>query len=396
MDLNALLRASGVNQPANRTALRQSWEGVLGPAIRPILNGVYAACAQSPLLKDFLWGQDERTWVQGQVERWQPLFFNGVDRAHLERVRGFGRGDAESGMNVGVYGLFFSTVERSMQAHLMRCPHINDETRLSYIEAIDRLLWFEVNLAVTCYNAALREQSAAAIQKITDFLMASVEGNVSEVASSTAGLVEGMTRIQTNSSTNLDRANDISHSAACLTDQIQALRDSIGSIQQLLAEITSIAMQTNLLSLNASIEAARAGVAGRSFAVVASEVQNLAERSRGTAEKISSNTERLQKSITNVEQTFGAVSDKVAVMVEAIASSGQVAAKQKAATDAIAGRVRDVDTEIRSAISSIQAEHDVSVEALTISEPEPGMDVAGIDPAVLRAFLNHLQKQGAI
>lgn len=78
----------------------------------------------------------------------------------------------------------------------------------------------------------------------------------------------------------------IEQSAKQTEESITSLESGMKEVSEFATTIAGITSQTNLLALNASIEAARAGEMGRGFSVVAEEVRVLADNSKQASDAI--------------------------------------------------------------------------------------------------------------
>ena len=78
----------------------------------------------------------------------------------------------------------------------------------------------------------------------------------------------------------------IEQSAHHTEESITSLEAGIKEVSEFATTIAGITSQTNLLALNASIEAARAGEMGKGFSVVAEEVRVLADNSKQASDAI--------------------------------------------------------------------------------------------------------------
>ena len=128
-------------------------------------------------------------------------------------------------------------------------------------------------------------------------MLQSIDGSVT-------GLVHEMDSFVNETSTTLERSNELMQSNTSMVSAIESrlqgrsaeleherqrvksIVDSVGQLEELVTQIRDISDQTNLLALNAAIEAARAGESGRGFAVVADEVRRLSTTVDETATRI--------------------------------------------------------------------------------------------------------------
>ncbi len=114
-----------------------------------------------------------------------------------------------------------------------------------------------------------------------------------------------------------------------MRDQIQEagrtvtrLGESSQEIGQTVQLISQIARQTNTLALNASIQAARAGEHGRGFSVVAEEVRKLAERASSATRQVESMVTTIQADTDEAVTAMTIGSRQVAEGVDLAARTG--------------------------------------------------------------------------
>ncbi len=132
-------------------------------------------------------------------------------------------------------------------------------------------------------------------------------------------------------------------------------------VGEIINAISAIADQTNLLSLNASIEAARAGEAGKGFAVVADEIRKLAEQSAKA-------TDNIQKLIKEIQTQSRNAVDSIEIAMPIVVAQSQSVDK----TQRIFSDISETITKLTVEISEITELNNSMVyskdEILTIME----------------------------
>ncbi|MBR5376223.1 MAG: methyl-accepting chemotaxis protein [Lachnospiraceae bacterium] len=176
-----------------------------------------------------------------------------------------------------------------------------------------------------------------------------------------------------------------------VVEGINSSSEAVKKIAEAASVIESIASQTNLLSLNASIEAARAGEAGRGFAVVAGEISNLASQSDLSSKEIKSIVDEIISTsnknveyagqiseavnnegsvLTQVNDSFSVVNEKVQGTVKAI----NIIAERTVQLDSAKNKVID-DV---SSLSSISEQNAASCQETNASMVEIGSTISNI------------------
>ncbi len=204
-----------------------------------------------------------------------------------------------------------------------------------------------------------------------------------------------------------------------LAERINELGNRSSQIGQIVATIEDIASQTNLLALNAAIEAARAGEHGRSFSVVADEVRKLAERSalatkeitgivqavqsdvKGAVETmhlaaqdvneavalteqegkafdlITQSTQNTANRVETIRETLKKIEDAEAYLEKAIHSAGEIAERNRLATQKISDMIQQVMRNLE-AVTAVVEENTAASEEMSASADEVTRAVNGI------------------
>jgi len=291
-------------------------------------------------------------------------------------------------------------IERQQQGVLLRyyfCFYTNmlcrmiDATHRHYkrnrdkihesVDALTRVVMFEVEVAAAAYMHSAQEQVAVVMNETANRFEQDVSGVVGQVSASVsqlssasnsmASVAQQAAEQSAAAASAASRTSDNIRTVATATDQltgsIQEISSQVGKVAQMtddavedarrtnqlvqgLAEavkkigavvklINDIASQTNLLALNATIEAARAGDAGKGFAVVANEVKSLANQTGRATDEISAQIAAVQSAthdaVTAIQGIGGTIVD-INQIATAVASAVE---EQRAATREIARNV---------------------------------------------------------
>jgi hemerythrin len=172
----------------------------------------------------------------------------------------------------------------------------------------------EVALQSSTIATASEEMSATSADIARNCLYAAENSQkVTDQTTSGAQIVRSSANVMENISQRVMQSSKTVEGLGQRSDQIGAI---VGTIED-------IADQTNLLALNAAIEAARAGEMGRGFAVVADEVRALAERTTRATKEIASMIKTIQSETRSAVSSMYEGVDQVRQGTEGTTRSGE-------------------------------------------------------------------------
>jgi methyl-accepting chemotaxis protein len=120
----------------------------------------------------------------------------------------------------------------------------------------------------------------------------------------------------------------VKSASASGSDTIQRLDQSIGEIGTILTVIGDVAGRTRLLALNAAIIASQAGEHGKGFQVVADEIKALATRTATSTQEIAGVVQRIQtdarSAVSSMELGIKSVDEAASLGREATAVLGEI------------------------------------------------------------------------
>lgn len=224
---------------------------------------------------------------------------------------------------------------------------INDETLGSIASSFNYMVR-QLREIVSNVNATTNEVSSASTgiaTRSTDLAQVSSSNSqrITETANALDEMVLSIEHVSSNarlSSTVASEArNNAEAGAQAMRETIEALHEMRDQIQeagrtvtrlgessqeigQTVQLISQIARQTNTLALNASIQAARAGEHGRGFSVVAEEVRKLAERASAATRQVESMVTTIQADTDEAVTAMTIGSRQVAEGVDLAARTG--------------------------------------------------------------------------
>ena len=380
----------GIDQ-ATRASLREL-QPLIAAALPAILDQFYAHVAKYPeIAKLFSSEAAIRHAKEAQIKHWMTISAASFDSSYVQSVRRIGQAHNRLGLEprwyIAGYSMIVSGLLREIGAKTTQgwfAGGASREKSAALQSAMTRAAMLDMDLAVSVYLDAAREQQQATVQRLardfetaigeiintvssasteleasagsltrtaemTEQLSATVasasdaaSANVQSVASATEELTSSVNEIGRQVTESAAIAEEAVHQAKQTDSDISELSRTAERIGDVLKLITSIAEQTNLLALNATIEAARAGDAGRGFAVVASEVKALAAQTAKATEDISQHIQGIQ---TATEASVAAIR-KIGGTIQRISEIGATIAaaveQQNAATSEISRNAQEV------------------------------------------------------
>jgi methyl-accepting chemotaxis protein len=380
-DLSARLRFMGIDSQTKAT-LPALWAFV-EPRLEGILQRFYAHVRAEPML-DGMIGTRQSSLEKAQTRHWSRLFSGQFDADYAASVDRIGRIHQKIGLEQRWYVAGYQFILSELVTVISSRFRFSPKKASAFIGALNKVVMFDLDLALSTYQAVLIEERAArnaALGKALDAFDASVRGvltvvdesamrlqstaenltdlargaydevdaanhasietsgNVQSVATATEELnvsIQEIARLTSGATEVVRRANRLAETSST---EISRLSNSAQNIGDVVSVIRAIAEQTNLLALNATIEAARAGEAGKGFAVVASEVKALASQTSKATDEIAHQITEIQSSMRSAVDAIGNITATMRDIDEVTTSTAAAIEEQNAATREIADNI---------------------------------------------------------
>ena len=401
-----------------RKALRDFWPA-LEKNLPELLSAFYAKIVTIPSLAAILGEQSER--LKGaQSAHWKRLFEAKFDESYVEQVKRIGNAHQRIGLAPAPYVSAYGLVLQQLHRIAAETYRWNGRRRAAVVDAVDKALFMDMNLALAVYEEEDVNARRGARQRALDVAVSRFEtgaaamlaavgeatttvdrssgavarnatesreqamhvaaaaeqvaGNVQTVAAAVEELSSSVQEIGRQAAQSSEVGNRAAERADKSGDTMRALVAAAAGIGEIVELINGIAAQTNLLALNATIEAARAGEAGKGFAVVASEVKSLAGQTARATEQIGGHIAAIQAQAGDASAAFGGI-------IEAVTDMRTFAAGIAAAVEQQVAAVQEIARNVQQAASGT-ASVTRSMDMVSRSANETGEAAAGAHAAV--------------
>ena len=357
------------------------------PHIEKVIDGAirdsYQLIMRYPEAARAYAGMNLEEAVAAQRKHWlEDILPATFSEAQLENCVALFSKRQQQGLPLRWYFVFYTNVMRHMIRAIGPAFGRRPERFQQAVEALVRVVIFEVELAAAAYMKSAQDGAAITLNKNADAFEQEIAGLVKMVGASVAHLQtasdtmatvadqtaeeaktaatatqQTSSNVQTVSaateqlsssiqeiSTQVGKSVAIAESAVCEAERtntlVQGLSNAVDKIGDVVKLINSIASQTNLLALNATIEAARAGEAGKGFSVVAGEVKSLANQTAKATEDISAQIAAVQAATRDAVTAIKGIGATIVSINEISTAISSAVEEQGAATQEISRSVQ--------------------------------------------------------
>lgn len=175
-----------------------------------------------------------------------------------------------------------SQVADEITAHFTEAMQMVDELK----QCVDTCNFAMENIADSTENTAESIQAQAAMCVEIHTASDTADGEIRAMMDASDRTMQTISEGSDEIRKLKEQAENVATASDTTVQVISRLTAQINNVQEFIGTILSIAGKTNLLALNASIEAARAGEAGKGFAVVADEIRELSEQTKAASNNI--------------------------------------------------------------------------------------------------------------
>jgi methyl-accepting chemotaxis protein len=382
-------------------ALLRANKKFIAPDIDAAVEESYRKILAYPEVQQVYAGMKIADAVRAQRAHWLDDVFNAeFDEAQLQNGFELFLKRARQGLSIRWFFTFYMNMLRRFVLAITPQYKRKPDQLLEVIDALNRAVMFEVELAAAAYMHLAQEKLATSVSETANKFEEAVSGlvgkvtqsitqvqdtshtvdavardtiqdahtatvaadqtsrNVATVASATQELDSSITEISTHVRKSVAIATDATSKAKETNQLVQGLAESVGKIGDIVKLINNIASQTNLLALNATIEAARAGDAGKGFAVVAGEVKSLANQTAKATDEISAQISAVQTATQSAVAAINAISTVIGDMSAISTVVASAVEEQGVATRDIARNIQgaaDGGRQVSEAITHVTA-----------------------------------------